>query len=125
MTQLHTVQSAFTFAFNALRERGFTRAGIERILRGEARFKCRYRGAHGMACAIGLFIPEENYSPALEDYGPLEVMAQCPLLANLYNPAGIEFMERLQAAHDTGHTPEVMETNLRDLASRYSLEVPA
>lgn len=125
MTQLHTIQSAFTFAFNALRERGFTRAGIERILHGRASFSCRYRDNNGMACAVGLFIPEENYSEALESYGLREAMAQCPSLADLYNPEGIKFMGQLQVAHDMGHTPKLMETMLRSLAAQYSLEVPA
>jgi len=126
MTQLHTKQSAFDFAFNALRERGFTRAGVDVVDRhGDPQFKCRYRGEDNAPCAVGLFIPNENYSVALEYGDTRNAVAQCPSLANLYNPGGIEFLSRLQAAHDAGSTPGVMESNLRNLAAEHNLEVPA
>lgn len=29
--------------------------------------KCLYRGPEGRKCAVGLFIPDENYDPSMED----------------------------------------------------------
>jgi hypothetical protein len=63
---------------------------------------CAYRGIDGLKCAIGIFIPDDVYSPDME--GPDNGVER--LLNNFNLPElkeiPIDLLKRLQSAHDSG-----------------------
>lgn len=60
---------------------------------------CKFRGAHGLKCAVGMIIPDDKYREEMDSgLMPLE---------NLFDEIGIdltsrqiEVVERIQVAHD-------------------------
>lgn len=120
-----TKQEIFTKVYETLRERGFTRAGITlRYEDGEEVFSCRYRSPVG-PCAIGIFITDEEYDSTLEHKEADEaITGMCAALRKPLGEYGWAFFSLLQATHDEGHTPELMEAELRLFAQDHGLEVP-
>lgn len=117
-----TEQEVFDKVWEALKARGWTRAGVTRP---DGKFQCQYRSPVG-PCAIGLFIPDELYDPKMDEENwqtRFAVKLAPNLLVSEFK--GPSFLEDLQDAHDLGATPEEMETYFRKVASEYNLEIPA
>ena len=103
--------------------RGLRAQGFKRSMRNqfEGDNACAYGSADGCRCAWGHVDPSVApnagggvYSLAISGYG----------VARHLDDDGLEFARRLQQAHDSGYTPDVMEKNLRKHAEHYGLIYP-
>ncbi len=95
-----------------------------------------YRAEAGAGCAVGIFIPEEEYSSEIEGHrvGSLLDGVDCPpTLLSLRDSCGAGFLDGLQRSNDAAWhrrdldaaaRREVLKEKLLDLAARYHLEVP-
>ncbi len=63
---------------------------------------CRYRGAHGMKCAVGIFIGVEQYSIGMEGMSVDRMFGRYPevMEASGLDIAHQEFLSALQKIHD-------------------------
>jgi len=111
-----TDQTAFDFAARKLCEQG---------TRSMARFKntltCAYRGEEGRVCHVGALIPDDQYSPKIENKGPREL--DLPCLEGLDR----SLLENCQAAHDEaddkdGKFHEQYLRELFEIASDFKLD---
>lgn len=77
---------------------------------------CAYRGKNGLKCAVGILIPDNEYSPELE--GSLSsVRYKCSSLKSV----DFDFLGKLQNIHDD-YLPDAWEMGLKELAVNYNLE---
>lgn len=62
---------------------------------------CLYRGPDGRRCAVGLLIPDDRYTPRMEDLGAGQLLQEFPALGAAV-PAGLTGpdLEAVQAVHD-------------------------
>ena len=60
-------------------------------------YSCRYRGSEGRKCAVGLLIPDDEYSQALERKPLDKVYRECESLKKY----AFDDLEVLQEAHDS------------------------
>ena len=105
-----TNQEAFTTVVLHLRKQGRpARIGSD----------CRYRAPDGCKCAIGVLIPDDQYSPKLEGSNVLALI-HLPALQDL-NP---KMLYDLQNTHDL-YDPKEWEKRFEYHAEKYNLEVPA
>lgn len=75
---------------------------------------CRYRGPNGKKCAVGMFIPDEFYSPKIEGYlysGEDSDKTVCDFIPELLMLMPLENMSDLQQVHDGSHS----DTTLQDM----------
>lgn len=81
------------------------------VVRTNNRTTCLYRTNDGRKCAIGQFIPDENYSHEIEASPPnsISVISRLP---KIFKKLNRRFLIRLQKVHDNGCTEEAMEENL-------------
>jgi hypothetical protein len=103
---------------------------------------CMYRNAEGYKCAVGILIPDDEYSEFIE-YGTVHhlydrytngsVFCLPPTLQNIFEVGGFdiaEFMRRLQVAHDSYAQNrqirpfEYFVEELRTVAIAEKLQVP-
>ena len=93
---------------------------------------CMYRNPNGNNnhCFVGVCIPDELYDPAIEEARVVNLLN--PNVRYWYNSKitklfeGIEpnFLGDLQRIHD--HTPFIdWELNLKEIANKYNLSIPA
>ncbi len=86
--------------------------------------KCMYRGVGGLKCAIGALIPDELYTPQIENT-PVDVLInRSPKVKELF--AGIHRMLlcALQRCHDNLSPPQ-WHDELHRIARRFSLSPTA
>lgn len=117
-----TPQDIFNRVWNTLKERGWTRAGVQT----DDGFKCQYRSPVG-PCAIGIFLAEEEYIPEMDENGGWttdRAVERCAALRGVELP-GQWFLADLQFAHDQGASPDKMRATLEYFARQYNLEIPA
>lgn len=121
-----TKQEIFTKVYETLRERGFTRAGVQLLdEEGEPYFTCKYRSPVG-PCAIGIFIEDAEYSESFEGTPAADAIDQmCAVLRDPLKQHGSLFFYELQEAHDNGKTPELMQEHLNEFAAIHNLEIPS
>jgi len=81
---------------------------------------CRYRGRGGSKCAVGVLIPDEQYSSALEETDVRNIMQEVPAVSNL----DWAFLNELQNCHDFYETRADMKAAFRKLAESRGLQVP-
>lgn len=88
---------------------------------------CQYRSTDGMKCAIGVLIPDAEYSPLLENHTVLDPKVINAIRGALDLEAGQrltegdqDFLYRVQRLHDSVDTAEWKDA-LRDLAALYKL----
>lgn len=60
---------------------------------------CLYRGPKGKKCAVGLFIPDEVYSPGMEDKNVAAIVKRYPKLLSVL-PLSSVALGNLQYIHD-------------------------
>lgn len=90
---------------------------------------CKYRHPNGNMCAIGALIPEDIYSPDIEEKDILTILNTSLLWANKYKVffSGVNkyLLSDLQSAHDFHLIEEGMkswEHRMQKIANKYSLE---
>lgn len=98
---------------------------------------CRYRhtspDGKQLSCALGCLIPDVEYNDAIEGAGihGLTNDHHLPSMIKLVNDVGIEFLDRLQCAHDRAadimawHSPswdQAIRAQLFELAKSYELD---
>lgn len=59
---------------------------------------CAYRGEGGYKCAVGVLIPDEEYSPRMEGGVCYRPLVKASLIKHGHDP---EFCQELQLIHDT------------------------
>ena len=77
---------------------------------------CAYRGLHGLKCAAGILIPDDQYDPRFEGRDIINVHEQS--LKNF--PHNISLVRRLQLVHDN-YDPERWGEELREVAADFNL----
>jgi hypothetical protein len=93
---------------------------------------CKYRGCGGAKCAVGIFIPDDLYDPALDKFtgslmsalrdGLFDAPSRRALKVWLFEY--FDILSELQKVHDTASDISI-DVGLRDLAWKYELQVPA
>jgi hypothetical protein len=90
---------------------------------------CMYRGPNGLKCAVGCFIPDEEYDPKIEHHGfdstwglyvTGEDFTPPSLMALKSIPQAWRLLAKLQDIHDSVPIRE-WASWLTDLAQEYSL----
>ena len=84
---------------------------------------CRYRAAGDLRCAVGVLIPDDQYSRALEGSAVTWIVGEVPALKGL----DVVMLEKVQSIHDShwnwdkrGLTIEAKE-RLRTIAADFHL----
>ena len=119
--------------FDAAYTHALSMPELARIYRNTA---SRYRAPNGQRCLIGAMIPDELYSPEMED---LTVNQLCfkpefrPIMINIgligeetedYYAKRITFLSELQQCHDAAKSVEDMFVRLEQLRNQYNLQLP-
>ena len=106
--------------------------------------KCMLRTSSGAKCAIGIFIPDEMYSPGMEEDTIVGICNQVPFMRKELSSIKISWLSDLQRCHDgkwnvqgekegawlcngkdfLSLSPSDIEGRLRMFASEYTLSVP-
>lgn len=105
-------QEAFTKAFIGLYKQGF-----QRSVSGSS---CKLRGEHGMKCAVGQLISDQEF----RKIGETGVWLVKHCLPETFRDVDASFLSDLQYAHDCGMSPDEMEDRLKTVAIHYELKVP-
>jgi hypothetical protein len=63
-------------------------------------FCCMYRGKNGNMCAVGCLIPDELYSPDMENKSPEYLLNSFPVLKKILKRSSISILTELQTIHD-------------------------
>lgn len=79
---------------------------------------CAYRGDDGCKCAAGWLIPDDKYSPSMENI----VVYGIPFFSLEFSDAQLFFIERLQRIHDFDW--EDREARWAELFPKYNLTLP-
>ncbi len=90
---------------------------------------CQYRAESGACCAVGLFIPDDEYTPDMEHMGPADIGEE------LHWPAEVvPLLEQAQNVHDEAallgqrrgpmDPYEEIQRRLEMMAEAYELVVP-
>jgi hypothetical protein len=91
----------------------------KQAMNGEA---CQYRAEDGTMCAVGCLIPDEIYSPAIENRSWDDFQyASDPEMKKVYSALGsgknLKLLDRLQSVHDEAPNWESEKTMKNALAS--------
>ena len=91
-------------------------------------WSCLYRSPTGMKCAVGLLIPNEEYSRDFEGMPLEDVFDQVPTLCDSPD-LSVSYLRDLQQCHDEfASSPSLfhtgMENKMRALAIRWNLSLP-
>jgi hypothetical protein len=90
---------------------------------GNNRSNCAYRTQSGGACAVGAFIPDVAYSPAMENHGVTYIQHYFPHVIK-HMPVALEGLREMQKIHDgstingrdvVGELIEWIEANVSDV----------
>lgn len=86
--------------------------------------QCVYRARSGRKCAIGHLIPDDRYTPRMDD--PLAGVFGCHSfhMIGLLTDLTVDEFNELQQTHDSADGPEDMRIRFEDLAGKYGLTVP-
>ena len=61
---------------------------------------CAYRGANGLKCALGIFIPDDDYSDIFESFAVTKTIVKDSMEFDSLEHKDILFMGDLQEIHD-------------------------
>lgn len=125
----HTRQEIFDASVKGLASQGFERSMSKTI--DSLTKVCAYRGSDGRKCSIGHLIPDEFYAPEIEGFGISLLTEKSSGVFNRgvdymfdFGEFDVDFLARLQNAHDSGETPNIMVRRLRKLAIEEGLVYP-
>ena len=95
--------------------------GRKSAVRSDGMTSCRYRGPHGLKCAVGCLIRDDEYDPVMEDHGVNDLCNRDRLPLRLI--PHLSLLLDLQDAHDD--SLELRATTLRrdfqDIAEAHGL----
>lgn len=83
---------------------------------------CAYRGQNGSKCAVGCLIPDELYSPDMEDKRIFAIIELYPEIKTLFADVDGFFLAKIQEIHD--HHFPYFQINMENLAIIYDLKIP-
>lgn len=109
-----THQSVIDHVVRALHRRGWTRA-----VDGDGH--CRYRSRRG-ACALGLCIPNDFYSPQFEGKSGLSIW--CDIRHLFGSDVTPTFVSDMQLVHDSALAPSNMANNMYKFVQTHHLKWP-
>ena len=114
------LQEIFNVAVEHLRRQGERSVAFP----GMSSMSCKYRGPNGLKCAIGVFIPDEEYREEFEGR-TAEYLPPPPAFRDesgkwLSNDHG-DLAYDLQIAHDDSTSPEELNNQLEFIRCRYGL----
>ena len=66
-------------------------------------FSCRYRAPGGAKCAVGALIPDEAYSPSMEERNFSDVYDSFAPVLPLWMGDNLRLLASLQSVHDDHH----------------------
>lgn len=95
-----------------------------RATEGVAEIRCLLRAdrkANSLACFIGVLIPNEQYTPDMEDIGFMQLLRA--IQKEDFFMVDYHFFLDIRSIHDS-NSPHMWDTLLRELAARYKLTVP-
>lgn len=73
---------------------------------------CLYRGPNGKKCAVGMFIPDEKYSPSMENKSALGLSNDHEYVDTTL-PLSFHGMDSLQSVHDGSHPDSTLKQMLQ------------
>lgn len=121
-------QEMFTKAWLGLQKQNWEKSQFNALS------ACQYRGPNGMKCAAGHLIPDEMYDEGMEGKRIHAVLGWYPnLFGEPLNQSDIDFLEALQAVHDSFIVPtspedsmtmKTMRSALVQFAKYFNLVVP-
>lgn len=115
-TATYSNQSVFDYAVAHMAAQG------RRSTNGDSR--CLYRGPDGLMCAVGCLIPDEEYSPSLEDMVVMNITPkQLPQALLPYGDNTL--LHQLQRCHDQALSPSRLREMLTMVAEDFSLDQSA
>lgn len=97
-------------------------------------YNCQYRSPEGLKCAIGCLIPDEIYSPAMENKGCYTLLANFPGVSKFLGISldprkedieDRQLLVRLQHTHDSQEywkSTQSMRERLKYIAEQYNLD---
>lgn len=62
--------------------------------------ECMYRAPDGRRCAIGVFIPDDVYTPDMENKSVGTLITYCPAVAEIFAGVDQYLLRALQSVHD-------------------------
>jgi hypothetical protein len=89
---------------------------------------CLYRGPEGRMCAVGVLIPDELYSSAIEYENIGHLLSKAGSLFPEWMKANEPLLQSLQSTHDRPRhwlDSETMRERLRSVAGMYELSAAA
>ena len=107
-----TNQEAFETMVRHLRKQGERSTSARGIA-------CRYRGTKGMACAVGVLIPDKEYSPTFEGHGAEFIVKKVPTLQSV----SLDILLEMQMIHDNDAVKS-WEDRFAAAATRFNLTLP-
>lgn len=90
-------------------------------------FRCKYRGKNGTKCAIGLFIPDEQYDCSMDglcDTRIGSIIEKFPQLP--FAHIDIDILIEFQICHDDDECKDfnLIKIKFEEFAGKYSLTIP-
>lgn len=73
---------------------------------------CLYRGPEGRKCAVGMFIPDSEYSASMETISAEGLIERHSYIAKSF-PLNTRRMDMLQAVHDGSHPDSTLQNMLQ------------
>ena len=119
MKQYNSLQEVYDTAVAGLASQEFQGCYIDGAI-------CAYRGTEGRKCAIGYCIPDEMYSPDMEEKSIRTLFREfTEEMMEIFLPSiSVDHLAELQKCHDIPSSPEGRRDMLRDYARRYKLKMP-
>jgi hypothetical protein len=97
--------------------------GIYKDIDGGGKFGCMYRGDNGLMCAAGCVIPDELYSPDIENTCFSALCYSDARYQELFNNESVRLVTDLQIIHDGKFcTSDEWPARLEELALEYKLD---
>lgn len=85
---------------------------------------CKYRNEEGVACFVGVCIPDDTYNEDMEGHDFHNLIARFPVIKDIFKDCDSSFVKSLQVIHDSNE-PKEWEELLRRKAVEQNLTVPA
>jgi hypothetical protein len=114
------MQADFDFVMKSMIEQG--RPSIRTGPHGT--LGCAYRGTNGTKCAVGFFIPDDLYYPALESKS---LFADAVLNLGCFEDKNFSLLQEMQVAHDISSDDpnnfmEQFRNRMRSIAKAFELD---
>lgn len=116
-----TKQAIFDRVCKGLASQGFERSVVNKPA-GE---ECAYRGFDDRRCAAGWLLPDKNYDESMEGWTIGEHADVDFERFGIRRESHKALVTDLQGAHDNGHNPGLMVTNLVEVGLEHGLRRPA